>query len=103
MPDILYVDGPNVSVYAANGITIPLDDFFPDEDWADFLASSKEQNTYDGKIYAVGATESSVALFYNRDMLEEADIRIPESKEDAWTWSEFYEAAKALTKGTLQR
>ena len=101
LPDILYVDGPNVSVYAANGITIPLDDFFPDEDWADFLASSKEQNTYDGKIYAVGATESSVALFYNRDMLEEADIRIPESKEDAWTWDEFYEAAKALTKGDV--
>ena len=40
LPDILYVDGPNVSVYAANGITIPLDDFFPDEDWACLLYTS---------------------------------------------------------------
>ena len=98
LPDILFVDGPTVSVYAANEITLPIDDFFSQEDWEDFLDSSKQQNTYDGKIYAVGATESSVALFYNADMLEEAGIRIPQSKEDAWTWTEFYEAAKKLTK-----
>lgn len=98
LPDILYVDGPNVSVYAANEITIPLDGFFTEEDWSDFLESSKNQNTYDGKIYAVGATESSVALFYNKDMLEEAGVTVPQSREDAWTWSEFYDAAKKLTK-----
>lgn len=98
LPDILFVDGPNVSVYAANEITIPLDDFFTEEDWADFFNSSKQQNTYDGKIYAVGATESSVALFYNKDMLDEAGITVPESLEDAWTWSEYYDAAKKLTK-----
>ena len=98
LPDILFVDGPTVSVYAANEITLPLDDFFTQEDWYDCLYSSKQQNTYDGKIYAVGATESSVALFYNADMLEEAGIRIPESKEEAWTWAEFYDAARKLTK-----
>lgn len=98
LPDILFVDGPTVSVYAANEITLPIDDFFTKEDWDDFLDSSKQQNTYDGKIYAIGATESSVALYYNVDMLEAAGIRIPASKEEAWTWSEFYDAAKKLTK-----
>lgn len=101
LPDILFVDGPTVSVYAANEITLPIDDFFTQEDWDDFLDSSKQQNTYDGKIYAVGATESSVALYYNVDMLKEAGVRIPESMEDAWTWSEFYDAAKKLTKGDV--
>ena len=98
LPDILFVDGPTVSVYAANEITLPIDDFFTQEEWDDFLDSSKQQNTYDGKIYAIGATESSVALYYNADMLAEAGIRIPESKEEAWTWTEFYDAAKKLTK-----
>lgn len=98
LPDILYVDGPNVSVYAANEITVPLDDYFTQEDWDDFLDSSKNQNTYNGKIYAVGATESSVALYYNKDMLDAAGIKVPQSREDAWTWSEFYDAAKKLTK-----
>ena len=27
LPDIFYVDGPQVSYYAANGITVPLDDY----------------------------------------------------------------------------
>lgn len=98
LPDILYVDGPNVSIYAANEVTLPLDDFFSEEEWADFFDSSKQQNTYDGNIYAVGATESSVALYYNKDLLDEAGIGVPESREDAWTWSEYYEAAKKLTK-----
>ena len=98
LPDILFVDGPTVSVYAANEITLPIDDFFTKEDWDVFLDTSKQHNTYDGRIYAIGATESSVALYNNADMLEQAGISIPESKEEAWTWSEFYEAAKKLTK-----
>lgn len=98
LPDILYVDGPNVSVYAANEITVPLDDYFTEEEWSDFLDSSKNQNTYNGKIYAVGATESSVALFYNKDMLNAAGIKVPDKIEDSWTWSEYYEVAKNLTK-----
>lgn len=98
LPDILYVDGPTVSVYAANDIIIPLDDMFAKEDWDDFLDSTKNQGTYDGKIYAIGATESSVALYYNRDMLDEAGIKAPDKLEDAWTWSEFADVAGKLTK-----
>ena len=92
------MDGPTVSVYAANDIIIPLDDMFAKEDWDDFLDSTKNQGTYDGKIYAIGATESSVALYYNRDMLDEAGIKAPDKLEDAWTWSEFADVAGKLTK-----
>ena len=71
---------------------------FAKEDWDDFLDSTKNQGTYDGKIYAIGATESSVALYYNRDMLDEAGIKAPDKLEDAWTWSEFADVAGKLTK-----
>lgn len=98
LPDILFVDGPTVSVYAANDIIVPLDDMFPEEDWEDFLDSTKNQGTYDGKIYAIGATESSVALYYNRNMLDAAGIKAPDKLEDAWTWSEFADVAEKLTK-----
>ena len=98
LPDILYVDGPTVSVYAANDIIQPLDDMFTQEDWDDFLDSNKQQGTYNGKIYAIGATESSVALFYNKDMLDSIGVTAPDKLEDAWTWAEFKEIAKALTK-----
>ncbi len=99
LPDILFVDGPNVSYYAANNIIIPLDDYFSEEELGDFMESTVSQGTYDGSIYALGATESSVALFYNKDYLDKAGIPYPTDSniEEAWTWTQFYENAKKLT------
>lgn len=101
LPDILYVDGPNVSNYAANGIVIPVDSYFTEDDMKDFVDSIKVQGTYDGKLYALGATESSVALYYNKDMTDAAGIEVPTKMEDAWTWSQFADVAKKLTTDTV--
>lgn len=101
LPDILYVDGPNVSNYAYNNIIVPIGDYFTEDDMNDFVDSVKVQGTYNGQLYALGATESSVALFYNKDMIDEAGIIVPETLEDAWTWSEYYEVAKQLTTDTV--
>ncbi|MDO4273795.1 MAG: extracellular solute-binding protein [Eubacteriales bacterium] len=98
LPDILYVDGPNIANYAANGVILPIDEFFTEEDLSDFVDSIKVQGTYDDELFALGATESSVALYYNQDMLDEAGITAPDKLEDAWTWSEFKEVAEKLTK-----
>lgn len=99
LPDILFVDGPTVSYYAANGIILPIDDVYTDEDKADFMPSSIQQNTYNGSLYAIGPTESGVALFYNKDYLDAAGIEYPTDSDisQAWTWDQFYENAKALT------
>lgn len=101
LPGILFVDGPNISNYAANGIIVPIDSYFTEEDKADFVDSILVQGTYDEKLYAIGATESSVALYYNKDMTDAAGIKVPETLEDAWTWSEFAEAARKLTTDTV--
>ena len=50
LPDILFVDGPQVSYYAANGIIVPITDYFPDT--SDFTPSTVAQCTYDGQLYA---------------------------------------------------
>ena len=99
LPDILYVDGPMVSYYAANGITVPLDSYFPADDLKDFMPSTVQADTYDGKLYAIAPTESSVALFYNKDYLDKAGIPYPSDTDikQAWTWSQFLDNAKKLT------
>lgn len=97
LPDILYVDGPNISNYAEAGLIVPIDAYFTEEDLNDFVDSIKVQGTYDGKLYALGATESSVALYYNKDMTDAAGITMPDKLEDALTWSEFEEIAAKLT------
>ena len=99
LPDILFIDGPMVSYYAANGIIIPIDDVYTEEDKEDFMPSTIQQNTYDGHLYAIGATESSVLLYYNKDYLDAASIEYPTDSDinEAWTWSEFAENAAKLT------
>ena len=42
LPDILFVDGPQVSYYAANGIIVPITDYFPDT--SDFTPSTHTFN-----------------------------------------------------------
>ncbi|MCI8949586.1 MAG: extracellular solute-binding protein [Lachnospiraceae bacterium] len=97
LPDILYVDGPNISNYAEAGLIVPIDAYFTEDDLNDFVDSIKVQGTYDGKLFALGATESSVALYYNKDMTDAAGITMPDKLEDALTWSEFEEIAAKLT------
>lgn len=101
LPDIFYVDGPQVSYYAANGITVPLDDYFTEEDLSDFVDSAVAQNTYDGSLYAIGATESSVAFYYNKDYLTECGVDVADldsrTVDNPITWSEFAEIAEKCT------
>lgn len=94
LPDVLTVDGPNVSAYAANGIIQPLAEI-PEEEKAVYLESIIEQGTYDGKLYALGVLESSVGMYYNKDILEEAGIEVPDA-DHPWTWSEFLEILEQL-------
>lgn len=96
LPDALALDGPNVANYADAGIIIPIEDLLEDKE--DYVPSIITQGTFDGKLYTVGPTESSIAIFYNKKLLEAAGITPPATLEEAWTWDEFYDAAKKLTK-----
>ena len=101
LPDIFFVDGPQVSYYAANDIIVPLDKYFTAEDLKDFVPSTVAQCTYDGKTYAISATESSVAFYYNKDMLREAGIDVDDidkrTVDNPITWSELRNIAEKCT------
>ena len=101
LPDIFFVDGPTVSYYAANGIIVPIDDYFSQDDLSDFVPSTVAQCTYDGKLYAISATESSVALYYNKDYLTECGVDVADidsrTVDNPITWSELEEIAQKCT------
>ena len=97
LPDIFYVDGPTVSYYAANGIIVPMTDYFSEEDMSDFVPSTVAQCTYNGDLYAISSTESSVALYYNKDYLTECGVDVADidsrTVDNPLTWSELEEIA----------
>ena len=91
---MLTVDGPNIAAYAANGIIQPLAEL-SEEEKSIYLPSIIDQGTYNNKLYALGVMESSVGLYYNKELLQEAGIQVPDAGHP-WTWPEFLEILEQL-------
>ncbi|MCR4690116.1 MAG: extracellular solute-binding protein [Lachnospiraceae bacterium] len=98
LPDVFTIDGVRVGEFADAGAIVPIGDYFTQEDLADFNPSIIQQGTYQDQLYTVGCFDSSVGIFYNKDMFEEAGIT-PATKEDPWTIEELTQAAEKLTTG----
>lgn len=96
LPDVYTVDGVTVAQYADAGAIIPIDEYFTKEELSDFNPSIIQQGTYNGKLYTLGAMDSSVGIYYNKDMFEAAGIT-PATAKNPWTLDELTEAAKKLT------
>lgn len=96
LPDVYTVDGVTVAQYADAGAIVPIDSYFTEEELSDFNPSIIQQGTYNGKLYTLGAMDSSVGIYYNKDMFEAAGIT-PATAENPWTLDELTEAAKKLT------
>jgi multiple sugar transport system substrate-binding protein len=96
LPCLLDFDGPFLYNYAWSGYLTPLDDFVSAELKDDFLPSIINQGTYGGHLYSLGTFDSGLAIWGNKAYLEEADVRIPTSIDDAWTKDEFLDALEKL-------
>ncbi|NNC24529.1 ABC transporter substrate-binding protein [Salinisphaera sp. USBA-960] len=91
LPDVLMLDNPDVQEIAKTGGLSPLSDY--DVDTSGFTQGILDAATYEGEVYGLGPVVSTLGLFYNVEMLEEAGIEPPE------TWDELKTAAAELTTG----
>lgn len=89
-PDVFLVEPSVFLKYAQAGILADLTNYFKDDILSDFQESAIEAVTYGDKILALPFEQELLALFYNKQMLEEANVEVPQ------TWDELYEAAKKL-------
>ena len=100
LPSIFFVDGPQVSYYAANGIIVPITEYFSDS-IDDFDPATQAQCTYDGELYAISATQSGVAFYYNKDLLKECGVDTDDldsrTLDNPVTWSEMADIAEKCT------
>ena len=96
LPDLLDIDGPYVGPWAAEGLLQPIDDLVDDGLRADLLGSLIEQGTYAGSLYALGAFDSALVVYYNREVIEKAGLQPPERVADAWSWARFVDALRRV-------
>jgi multiple sugar transport system substrate-binding protein len=90
LPDIIYIDNSDVAQLADGGYLMSLDEVGISMEG--FVPALAALGDFNGKKYAVPSANNTVALYYNKDMLDAAGVKPPT------TWAELRGAAKALTK-----
>ncbi|WP_040951438.1 ABC transporter substrate-binding protein [Gorillibacterium massiliense] len=94
--DLLMVSDPaGYAARVALGMMEPLDDFIAKDGGFKVKDEYKVDTTLNGKVYALPGKFNPWYVLINKDHLDEASLAVPTD----WTWDEFADYAKKLTKG----
>lgn len=108
LPDIFYVGPESVKQYAENGYIENLQPILDEKSIStDGMLAQEALDSYryngettgDGDIYALPKDASVFAYAYNKELFDEAGIDYPDP-ENPYTYEEFVEVCKKLTKDT---
>ncbi|MFJ7628726.1 ABC transporter substrate-binding protein [Streptomyces sp. NPDC097595] len=91
LPDVLQLDASEMPTFADAGGLIPLKDLGLTT--RDIPEGIVDFGSYEGTYYGAARTVNTLALFYNKDTLDRAGLKVPT------TWAEMRETAKKLTQG----
>ena len=91
LPDVLMLDNPDIQQIAATGALAPLGDYGITTDG--YAPGPVAAATYQNQLYGLQPGANTLAIFYNKDILDKAGVKPPT------TWAELKADAKKLTVG----
>ena len=96
LPDVFWMNGPNVQLYAANDLLQPVTGLVDsgDLDPSKYPDALNELYTFEDEQYGVPKDFDTVALWYNKALFADAGVDLP---TDEWTWDDFSEAANTIS------
>ncbi|WP_104177935.1 sugar ABC transporter substrate-binding protein [Cryobacterium sp. Y50] len=96
LPDVFWMNGPNFQLYAANDQLEPMTNLIDDGtvDPANYVEVLNDLYSFNDQQYGMPKDFDTVALWYNKVILAEAGVDIP---DDTWTWEDFATAAKTVS------
>lgn len=98
LPDVFWMHSNEAQRYMSNDMLLDITDKIEKSeqiDLANYPQDIVELYTYNNTNYAMPKDVDTIALWYNKTMFDEAGMDYP---DDTWTWEDFREAAKKLTK-----
>ncbi|MFI7614434.1 ABC transporter substrate-binding protein [Nonomuraea terrae] len=101
-PDVIHNDSPALAGFASDGYLLDLSGKLPAELKSDIPQHAWDTVTFAGGegeqgVYGVPFLQESQVIIANKKLLDESGVRVP-TPEEPWTWDEFSEAAKKMTK-----
>ncbi|WP_419994114.1 ABC transporter substrate-binding protein [Streptomyces boninensis] len=96
-PDIIHDDASDLTDFAYGGYLADMKKLIPDELKKDIPKSTWDSVTMDGGVYAVPFLQEPRVMIANKKLLKSSGVRIP-TPQKPWTWDEFEDIAKKLTK-----
>ena len=99
-PDLININFRRFGQFAIKGVLQPLDDYIAGSQvikLGDYYPQSLEAFQFKGHQYCIPQNLSSLEVYYNRTLFEKANVPLPKA---GWTWADFLNDAKALTKDT---
>jgi ABC-type glycerol-3-phosphate transport system substrate-binding protein len=101
-PDAMLHNALEVSSYLGSGLLYDVDTAVKsNREWAQRKAqvtpSTLAGHTWQGKLVTLPAITSAIAVFYNRDLLRQANLPEP---APTWTWDDFVELSRKVKQAT---
>lgn len=79
-PDVFYLPGEAATGLIASGKILPLNGLVADKD---FVKSLNSAYTSGGKLYGIAKDFNTLAMYYNKDLFDQAKVAYPTAK-DSW-------------------
>jgi len=95
LPDTCMMAEPMAIRYAAAGVLADVSDMYT----AAEAPLKSLAFTYKGKTVAYSCANEVLVIYYNKKLFDDAKVAYPPASADkAWTWTQFVDAAKKLTR-----
>jgi len=96
LPDVFWMNGPNLIKYAENGIIEPLTEHIEESELPldPYPEALVDLYNYDGDQFALPKDFDTNALWYNKELFDKYGVDYP---DETWEWDDLVDAAKELT------
>lgn len=94
--DAFLADGPDIKHYAYNGAIISLEEYYTEEELAEFVPQTIAEGSYLGEFMSPAIMQSCSMMFYNSDFTDEAGLQPPQEVA-GWTIDESWDAWEKTT------
>ncbi len=112
-PDLALIDFYEFPSFVAQGLVLDVTEWAERDGMISYLQAELHpavigEMVKDGRYYSVANLRTGLdGLFYNKDLFDQAGMAYPSSQVGGWTWQDWEEAARRLTRlradGTVEQ